>query len=378
MSDLVLRPGGELPIVPSIVLGGAVAGLSLLHAAMPKELDEALALVPHHTVFPPVASLPIPFVWNIATAHLFEEHLLKAVLVVPALVMLVRMLERLWSVKAIVAHLAFTAVCSGSLVFLAELIHVYRTHHLPDFFLPVRGAAGLLVAVAVGLRHAYPLEAVPVLPRSLGLQCQHLPFGITLLVTVLSFVAPRSMMAEWLFAPFAFFFGWLHIRYIMWFPFAGAHGDHSPDFCFAALFPRPLRPLISCFSSIAYALGASICPGYFKLRQVEGDISHSIVYDPTRGCDFGVASGGTRPPGPALGAGAVADGPGSQEYNARRAKALQLLDDNIKSLLAPSAGKPTSKRGMPLSMPGEEFLRPATSEGGDDQQVPDLEVAKNL
>jgi len=189
------------------------------------------------------------------------------------------------------------------------------------------------------------------------------------------------MMAEWLFAPLAFFFGWLHIRYLMWFPYAGAHGDHSPDFCFAALFPRPLRPIVSCFSSIAYALGVTICPGYFKLRQVEGDIGHSIVYDPTRGCDFGAVSGGTRtgmrPPGPALDAGAVVDGPGSQEYNARRAKALQLLDDNISSLLAPTAGKLASfARGMPLSMPGEEFLQPATSEGGNDKRVPDLEIAK--
>jgi len=384
MSDLVLRPGGELPVLPSTVLGGAVAGLSLLHAVMPKELDEALALVPHHTVFPPVAALPVPFVWNVATAHLFEQHLLKAALVAPALVMLARVLERLWSVKAIVAHLAFTAVCSGSLVFLAELLHVYRTHHLPDFFLPVRGATGLFVAVAVGLRHAYPLEAVPVLPRSLGLQCQHLPFGIVLLVTLVSFVAPSSMMAEWLFAPFAFFFGWLHIRYLMWFPYASAHGDHSADFCFAALFPRPVRPLVSCFSTIAYALGAGICPGYFKLRQVEADVGHSIVYEPTRGCDFDAASGGAqtgvRPPGPALGAGAVAEGPGSQEWAVRRAKALQLLDDNINSLLAPSAGRPTSfKRGMPLSMPGEEFLKPDTSdqEGGD-EQVPDLEIAKEV
>jgi len=380
VSDLVLRPGGELPVLPSNVLGGVVAGLSLLHAAMPKELDEALALVPHHTIFPPVAALPIPFVWNVATAHLFEEHVLKAALIAPALVMLTRMLERLWSVKAIVAHLTFSALCSGSLVFVAELFHVYRTHHLPEFFLPIRGAVGLLVSVAVGLRHAYPLEPVPVLPRSLGLQCQHLPFGLALLVTLVSLVAPRSMMAEWLFAPLSFFYGWLHIRYLMWFPFAGTHGDHSPDFCFAALFPRPLRPIVSCFGSIFYAIGASVCPGWFKLRQAEGDVGHSIVYDPSRGCDFGGASGGgaatgMRPPGPALGAGATSDGPGSQEYNARRAKALQLLDENINSLLAPSTGRSTA-RGMPLSMPGEEFLKPAVSRGGDVEQIPDLEVAK--
>lgn len=324
-----------------------MVGLSLLREVLPA-VDEGLALVPHHTVFSPVATWPAPFLWNVATAHLFEAHWLKAVIVAPWIVMLAQMLERLWTARALAMHLGFTAACSGSAVFLAELVHVYRTHHERDFFVPIRGSTGLLVALSVALRHAYPLEALPLLPRSWGLQCQHLPFAIAAVVSTVGLAAPKGMMLEWPFAPLGLVFGWLHLRYVMWFPYAGAHGDHSQDFCFAALFPRPLRPLVSCCSSIVYALGVLVVPSYIKLRQVEGDSGHPIVYDPTKAVELSttssVASGGLgpRPPGPALDPGAVAGAPGSQEYNARRAKALRLLDDNINSLLGPGNGRPMS------------------------------------
>jgi len=66
----------------------------------------------------------------------------------------------------------------------------------------------------------------------------------------------------------------------------------------------------------------------------------------------------------------------TEEYLARRAKALQLLDDNINFLLAPGAGRSTSfARGTPLLMPGKEFLQPTTSEGGDDHEVPEVTKA---
>jgi len=350
----VAQSSGQLPVPPSTMLGGTVVGLTLLRAVLPL-VDEVLALVPHHTVFSPVATWPVPFLWNVATAHLFEAHWLKAALVAPPLVVLAQMLERLWTPRALAQHLGFTAACSGAAVFLAELLHVYRTHHERDFFVPIRGSTGLLVALSVALRHAYPLESLPLLPRSWGVQCQHLPFGIAALVTVLGFVAPAGAMLEWMFAPLSLFFGWLHIRYFMWFAHAGAHGDHSQDFCFAALFPRHLRPIVSCCSSIVYALGVLVAPSYVKLRQVEGDSGHPIVYDPSKAVELEVC----HPPGPALDPGAVAGAPGSQEYNARRAKALRLLDDNINSLLAPAAGMPVSLSKGPN---GVEASAPALEE----------------
>jgi len=338
-----------------------VVGLSLLRVVLPA-VDEAFALVPHHTVFSPVATWPVPFVWNVATAHFFEAHWLKAALVAPWLVVLTRMLERLWTARALAMHIGFTAVCSGSAVFLAELVHVYRTHHERDFFIPVRGCAGLLVALSVALRHAYPLEALPFLPRSSGLQCQHLPFAIAALFSAAGLVAPRDTMLEWPFAPLSLFFGWLHLRYFMWFPYAGTHGDHSQDFCFAALFPRPLRPFVSCCSSIVYAIGVMVAPSYVTLRQVEGDSGHPIVYDPTKAAELpatsnGASMGMARRPGPALDPAAVAGAPGSQEYNARRAKALQLLDDNISSLLAPGSGRSATLGGGPSSGVGSPSPR---------------------
>jgi len=390
---MLMPPDGKLPVSPSNILGGVVVGLSLLRVALPS-VDEALALVPHHTVFSPVATCPVPFCWNLATAHFFEAHLLKAALMTPWLVLLARMLERLWVPRALALHLLFAAGCSGLMVFLAELFHVYRTHHERDFFVPVRGCIGLLVALAVGLRHAYPLEALPLLPRSWGLQCQHLPFGLAASAVVLGLLVPRGTMEEWPFAPLALFFGWLHIRYFMWFPYAEEYGDHSPDFCFAALFPRPLRPLVSCLSAIAYGLGTTIAPGYIALRQAEGDTGHAIVYDPTSATELspgGAGSNGAfgpRPPGPAVDPGAAAGSPGSQEYNARRAKALRLLDENINSLLAPGAGKPVSFAASngAMSMPlidDELLLRlppdsPAALGDGPGEAVEELEPTDSV
>mmetsp|Transcript_55426 Transcript_55426/g.164779 ORF Transcript_55426/g.164779 Transcript_55426/m.164779 type:complete len:369 (+) Transcript_55426:142-1248(+) len=344
----VVQADGQLPLPPSTALGGIVVSLSLLRIVIPA-VDEGLALVPHHTVFSPVHTWPVPFFWNVATGHFLESHWLKAAVLAPWLVALARMLERLWPARSLAQHLGFTATCSGFMVFLAELVHVYRTRHERDFFVPIRGSVGLLVALSVALRHAYPLEALPLLPRSWGVQCQHLPFGITAVVSTAGLLAPRDTMLEWPFAPLGLFFGWLHLRYVMWFPYAEAHGDHSQDFCFAALFPRPLRPFVSCLSSIVYGLGVLVAPGYVKLRQVDADTGHPIVYDPSKAAEFPTATvnGASmpRPPGPALDPGAAAGAPGSQEYNARRAKALELLDANINSLLAPGAGKLSLSKG---------------------------------
>mmetsp|Transcript_44330 Transcript_44330/g.125539 ORF Transcript_44330/g.125539 Transcript_44330/m.125539 type:complete len:377 (-) Transcript_44330:25-1155(-) len=340
VTALVPPQAAHLP--PSKVLGGLVLGLSLWRSVMPS-LDEALALVPHHTVYSPILYFPVPFCWNLATAHFFEASLLKAVIVTPLLVVLSRMLERLWAVRALALHLIFTAVSSGLVVFAVQVICVYRTHQMRLFFLPVRGSIGLLVALTVGLRHAYPLEALPLLPRAWGLQCQHAPFGLALILTLVGLAAPRWVLPEWLFAPLALFFGWLNLRYLMWFPYAEAHGDHSPDFCFAALFPRPLRPFVACIGTTLYGIGCLVAPGFVRLRQVDGDMGQSIVYDPSTAVGpSGAGDGGApRPPGPAIPA-PVPGGPGSKEYNARRAKALQLLDDNINSLLAPGAGRPVT------------------------------------
>lgn len=315
------------------VLGGVAAGLSLLHALAPSFVDEAFALVPHHTVFTPVPQIPVPFFWNLMTAHFFEGNLIEAFLTIPWVIALARMLERLWSPKALVFHLVFSACLTGVGVFIYELVQVYRTHSHYAFFAPVRGCVGLVIALAVGLRHAYPFEALPLVPHSWGLQCQHLPFALTAFISTVGFFFPR-FLPEWPFAPLAFFSGWLHIRYLMWFSYAQAHGDHSPEFTFESLFPKPLRPLASCCGAIVYRLGTSCCSGFVKLREADETSGHAIMYDPNQAADksangnFGnmnfqlPASSGTREPGE------------QRAYEARRAKALQLLDDNIAAMLA--------------------------------------------
>ncbi|CAE7765106.1 unnamed protein product [Symbiodinium microadriaticum] len=156
------------------------------------------------------------------------------------------------SVRALCLYLAFASAASSVVVLFWEVVEVFRTDREKDFFLPTRGCCGLTVALALGLRHAYPLEVLPFVPKPWGLQCQHLPFGLVSACVVLGLLGPAWLLPEWPFAPLAFFFAWFHLRYLHWFPHAKAHGDHSPDFVFANLFPQALRPVVS-------AVGAA-CP----------------------------------------------------------------------------------------------------------------------
>lgn len=114
----------------------------------------------------------------------------------------------------------------------------------------------------------------------------------------------------------------------MWFSYAEAHGDHSSEFTFTSLFPRPLRPFVGCFAEIVYSCSVAVAPGFAKLREADGSLGTTIMYDPAK------ASGATGSAGGELPLAEVpAAGPARAEYNARRAKALQLLDENISSLL---------------------------------------------
>ncbi|CAJ1410997.1 unnamed protein product, partial [Effrenium voratum] len=343
-----------LPLPPSNLLGGVVAGASLCHVVLPAFMDDTFALVPHHTIFSPIASLPFPFIWNLLTAHLFEASLLRALLVTPAVVCMAQRLERLWSWRRGLLYLAFSCVAT-SLVFLVwEVVEVFRTSREKDFFSGTRGCCGLVVALSVGLRHAYPLEALPFVPKAWGLQCQHLPFCLALLCTLLGL---GSLLPEWPYAPLAFFFAWFYLRYLMWFSHARAYGDHSPDFLFANLFPPALRPIAGAVGALTHNLAAAAAPGLLRLRSPEDDAerAEAIVYDPSRMVDGAVlwnsagamslahASSSSPWPSPLFPAqsGEVLPGaPGSKEYDARRAKALKLLDESISSMLVPKGARP--------------------------------------
>ncbi|CAE7651579.1 RBL19 [Symbiodinium pilosum] len=344
----------NLPTSCSNLLGGCVALLTLGHAIFPATMDDTFALVPHHTIFSPIASLPFPFVWNLVTSHLYETSLLRGIAMTVAIVWMVQRLERLWSVRALCLYLAFACAASSVVVLFWEVGEVFRTAREKDFFLPTRGCSGLLVALAVGLRHAYPLEVLPSLPKPWGLQCQHLPFCLVSACTVVGLLGPAWLLPEWPFAPLAFFFAWFYLRYFYWFPHAKAHGDHSPDFVFANLFPQALRPVASAIGALTHSLAATAAPGLLRIRQPEDDAekAEAIVYDPSRiqdggavlwssaaGMNLTAATASTPwpapPPWPVSAGDPVPGAPGSKEYDARRAKALKLLDESISSLLAP-------------------------------------------
>lgn len=336
-------PSFSLPAPVSTLIAATIGFVSLVRVILPWLTDEIFALVPHHTIFSPVAAFPLPFVWNLLTCHLFEVNLLKAAVSAPATLLLVQMLERLWSPRQLFFHLIFSTVCAGAIVLVLQVWQVHSTQKEKDFFAPLRGCCGQLVAWAVGLRHSYPLEALPLLPKSLGMQCQHVPFAITSASTVLGLI---GLMPEWQFAPLCLFFSWLHLRYFMWFPHASAHGDHSPDFCFSSLFPEVLRPFVAGLGVVVHGLTSLVVPNFVKLRVQEetADSGTSII--------GGHLATSSSAPDPSLlswplvpepGGPVIPGGPGSKEYNARRAKALKILDENINSLVAQgtvTAGSP--------------------------------------
>ncbi|CAE7617625.1 unnamed protein product [Symbiodinium necroappetens] len=193
------------------------------------------------------------------------------------------------SVRALCLYLAFASAASSVVVLFWEVVEVFRTDREKDFFLPTRGCCGLTVALALGLRHAYPLEVLPFVPKPWGLQCQHLPFGLVSACVVLGLLGPAWLLPEWPFAPLAFFFAWFHLRYLHWFPHAKAHGDHSPDFVFANLFPQALRPVVSAVGALSHNLASTAAPGLLRIRQPEEDAEkgEAIVYDPSRVQDGG-------------------------------------------------------------------------------------------
>eukprot|EP00403_Amphidinium_massartii_P006413 CAMPEP_0178370340 /NCGR_PEP_ID=MMETSP0689_2-20121128/251_1 /TAXON_ID=160604 /ORGANISM="Amphidinium massartii, Strain CS-259" /LENGTH=413 /DNA_ID=CAMNT_0019990157 /DNA_START=26 /DNA_END=1264 /DNA_ORIENTATION=+ len=332
--------GAAVPASPSTALGVVTVGLSAWHVVMPTFIDEAFALIPHHTVISPVVFCPFPFFWNLVTAHLFEADLLKAVLILPWVFLLTRTLERLWSTHAIAIHIVFCILLSGALFFVMEMVRVFRIQAEKEFFVPARGCIGLVAALAVALRHAYPFEMVPVIPRAWGWQYQHVPFAVTAAATVLGFLMPW-WFPEWPFAPSALFLAWLHIRYVMWFPYAAEYGDHSSEFEFASLFPRALQPVVAFLGTLFYGVIVLAAPTTFKLRETDGTTDGATKYDPARAAR-GHSNAGSELPyahsGGDSSSGAAENGGGrSREYDIRRAKALKLLDANIAALLAPPA-----------------------------------------
>lgn len=394
----------SLPAPPSSLLGAVIVVLSLCHAVMPTAVDEGLALVPHHSVFSPVATLPIPFVWNVLTAHFFEASFLRMMLFAPGTVLLAQKLERLWTLRSLGFLVAFASVGASIVVIFIEIIEVNQTARERDFFRPVRGCCGLVVTLSVGLRHAYPLEVLPLVPKNMGLQWRHLPICLVACAMACGFLGPSWLLPEWPFAPAALFFAWFYLRYIMWFPHASAYGDHSSDFCFANFFPSAIRPVAAGVGAFTHQMASVFAPTYLRIRHPEDETEkaehgQAIVFDPSQHANGAVlwntsdsmsltAASATWPPAPAppawpqSGTGVpVPGGPGSKEYDERRAKALKLLDENISSLLQPSSpaarGPPSSdvalaaldQRSSAPELPSTEEALGADSSGIDQSEV---------
>lgn len=89
-----------------------------------------------------------------------------------------------------------------------------------------------------------------------------------------------------------------------------------------------------------------ISPGFVKLRATDDSLGHAIMYDPVKASDVENGANGSlglRLPGPS--AAGITPAASQREYDARRAKALQLLDDNINSLLSAGPKKQSHSKG---------------------------------
>mmetsp|Transcript_74965 Transcript_74965/g.163647 ORF Transcript_74965/g.163647 Transcript_74965/m.163647 type:complete len:378 (-) Transcript_74965:372-1505(-) len=353
------------PVPASALFAGLITVLSL-GRLVSASIDEAFALIPHHTVFTSTLYCPVPFLWNLLTAHFFEANIVKAFLAAPLVFLLTRALEAKWSTQTIILHVLPTVGLSGLVFFVLELVHVYRTHHDKEWFVSTRGTAALLLALAMALRQACPHEVVPHTPPALRLQSRHLPFCLLCIYCVLGLALP-GLVEDASFAPPAFFFGWLHLRYTLWIPHLQVYGDHSDDFTFASLFPKPLQPIFRCIGIVSHSVLVRLCPTYLRLRQASDIDPHASHYDHSRAAEDGVSwvGRGTGMTLASMPANSPKDDPASKEYAARRAKALALLDQNINSFLEPRPNGSAAALELAGGVSGKATA-PTTVEGGDD------------
>lgn len=319
----------------SKLFGGIVVLLSVVRNFW-SGIDEGLALVPHHTIYSPVLYFPVPFIWNVFTGNFMEGNIIKALLMAPPIVLLTQMLEQLWSPKAMFIHVAFSTASAGTCAFIAQIVVMHQTHRERHFFTPVRGTIGLLMSICVGLRHAYPLQSPPMIPKNLGLTCQNLPFCLLVLIVAIRLLAPPWVLPEWQFGTYSFLFSWLYIRYFMWFPMTNSYGDHGSDFAFSCMFPRALRPLVDVVAAIVYNFAMCLAPATFKVRDEDGNLGASNMYN-VAGQNSGAESVESR-----------------LEYEARRTKALAFLDENIAALLKVSENKGQDSTSVGSSTTGRE------------------------
>jgi len=198
------------------------------------------ALVPQHVFHSPTHRCPMPFIWNIVTCHFFDSSILKSALLVPVCFLFALRLEELWGAFTLAQYLGFSLSLSGCCGLLCRIALFAATANAKDFFTPVRGTAGLLTALAVGMAHAFPLTDVEIfgvkLPRAIKFRLKSMPMTVVLSAICGGVVSPAAF-ADAPFAVGAIFFAWLHIRYMMAFPAAGVLGDHSRDWQFNQLLP---------------------------------------------------------------------------------------------------------------------------------------------
>ena len=210
-----------------------------------------------------LALSPEPFyLWSLVTASLFEENPIKSGVCLLISSPFLISLETIWYPRAVVSFITLSLVASALLTTICQLV----------FGGVCNGQSGLLVASAIGYRHAFPTRPLApslseLIPTRI-LQARHLPF-IILILSISGYILSPSHFSDLPLTLFAFFFAWFYLRYLFFFDFARLRGDHSSEFSFDLLFPKIFRPVICRFVTEPVYLLVSRSVPWLRLRSAE-------------------------------------------------------------------------------------------------------------
>ncbi|KAF4670372.1 hypothetical protein FOL46_000889 [Perkinsus olseni] len=318
-----------------ILLIGVVPTLSVMSWIWPRGIGEFLGLIPARTVFPAEgALLPVPRCWNLITSSLYDPSVVRFLFHYPLAVWLTSLLEPLWGSKTLVKFIIITAFASGVFALLSRIVNYYVTRSQVIWFQPTATISGLDCALAIGVQQAFPTMRLLKIPHHRSIRAEHLPFTLLVIALIVALFCPVTSPAhhDVALTAGAFISGWVYIRYYMYFYFAQQRGDHSNEFRFAMLFPKVMRPYLDRICGGLYAITTRMC-GNFRLRHGRSSseiLPSDMLYGPSATAQAQARSRALF--SAATGQAATVATSAKREFEDRRKRALQFLDDNMGAL----------------------------------------------
>jgi hypothetical protein len=242
------------------------------------------------------------------------------------------------------------ACVAGTLVAaVLEVVGYVSTRDADLLFRPVHGTGGLCIALALAAHQAAPDLVLLALPSALpsgALRARRMPFACALCFSLLAML---GYGLDGLMLLGCFFVGWLYLRYFQPASVASglqapgspvataapASGDGRDHMAFVALFPQPLRGLLSPVASLCGAVTRACLPRELGVGNTLPDVPGTATAE--QGAAAYTAMQTQAPGGdeaPVLGAddGLGAGGALDPVAERRRAKARKALDTRLAEL----------------------------------------------